>query len=253
MRKLQLGFVSLLLSASLSAGCKQEVESTDIRTTGVYPVIDVTAEGSGTSRVLVKLKVGGINSNTYLNLTGPDRLTATGGGATKELDSSGSVSYAATFATEAAGPFVVSFIRGPEDDSAPNSTVDLPEPLIISPLATTELSRATGDLVFTWTPGPAAGVIDSSLYGSCIDTMVETIRTTAPPQSRTIAFTRTTASPPKAARSRSRSPATTSARSIPRSPKAAGSRPPRSARLCSPARRSYGDGALRRSAQRQMP
>jgi hypothetical protein len=46
------------------------VESTDIRTTGVYPVIDVTAEGSGTSRVLVKLKVGGINSNTYLDLTG---------------------------------------------------------------------------------------------------------------------------------------------------------------------------------------
>ena len=174
MRTLQLGFVSLLLSASLAAGCKQEVESTDIRTTGVYPVIDVTAEGSGTSRVLVKLKVGGPNSNTYLDLTGPDRLTATGAGATKELDSSGSVSYAATFATEAAGPFVVAFMRGPEDISAPNSTVDLPEPFIISPL-TTELSRATGDLVFTWTPGPAAGVIDSSLYGSCIDTIIETI------------------------------------------------------------------------------
>ncbi len=175
MRKLQLGFVSLLLSASLAAGCRQEVESTDIRTTGVYPVIDVTAEGSGTSRVLVKLKVGGINSNTYLELIGPDRLTATGGGATKELDSTGSVTYGATFATEAAGPFVVSFMRGPEDDSAPNSTVDLPEPFIITPLATTELSRATADLAFTWTPGPAAGVIDSSLYGSCIDTIIETI------------------------------------------------------------------------------
>ena len=175
MRKLQLGFVSLLLSASLAAGCKQEVESTDIRTTGVYPVIDVTAEGSGTSRVLVKLKVGGINSNTYLELIGPDKLTVTGGGATKDLDSTGSVSYGATFATEAAGPFVVSFMRGPDDDSAPNSTVDLPEPFIISPLATTELSRATADLVFTWTAGPAAGVIDSSLYGSCIDTIIETI------------------------------------------------------------------------------
>jgi hypothetical protein len=175
MRTLQLGFVSLLLSASLAAGCRQEVESTDIRTTGVYPVIDVTAEGSGTSRVLVKLKVGGINSNTYLELTGPDRLTATGAGATKDLDSTGSVSYGATFATEAAGPFVVSFIRGPEDDSAPNSTVDLPEPFIVSLGSTTELSRATGDLVFTWTPGPAAGVIDSSLYGNCIDTIIETI------------------------------------------------------------------------------
>jgi hypothetical protein len=175
MRTLQLGFVSLLLSASLAAGCRQEVESTDIRTTGVYPVIDVTAEGSGTSRVLVKLKVGGLNSNTYLELTGPDRLTATGAGATKELDSSGGVSYAATFATEAAGPFVVSFIRGPEDDSAPNSTVDLPEPFSLALGSASELSRATGDLVFTWTPGPAAGVVDSSLYGSCIDTIIETI------------------------------------------------------------------------------
>jgi hypothetical protein len=175
MRTVQLGFVSLLLSASLAAGCRQEVESTDIRTTGVYPVIDVTAEGSGTSRVLVKLKVGGINSNTYLELIGPDRLTATGAGATKELDSTGSVSYGATFATEAAGPFVVSFIRGPEDDSAPNSTVDLPEPFVVSLGGTTELSRATGDLAFTWTPGPTAGVIDSSLYGNCIDTIVETI------------------------------------------------------------------------------
>jgi len=174
MRTLQLGFVSLVLSASLAAGCRQEVESTDIRTTGVYPVIDVTAEGSGTSRVLVKLKVGGPASNTYLELVGPDRLTATGAGATKELDSSGGVSYAATFATEAAGPFVVSFIRGEEDDDAPNSTVNLPEPFTLT-VETTELSRATGDLAFSWTPGPAGGVIDSSLYGSCIDTLIETI------------------------------------------------------------------------------
>jgi hypothetical protein len=174
MQTLQLGFVSLLLLASLAAGCRQEVESTDIRTTGVYPVIDVTAEGSGTSRVLVKLKVGGPNSNTYLELTGPDRLTATGAGATKELDSSGSVSYAATFATEAAGPFVVSFLRGPEDDNAPNSTVDLPEPYTLT-VETTELSRATGDLVFSWTPALSGGVIDSSLYGTCIDTLIETI------------------------------------------------------------------------------
>ena len=43
----------------MTVGCRQEVESTDIRTSGVYPVVDVLAEGSGSSRVNVRLKVGG--------------------------------------------------------------------------------------------------------------------------------------------------------------------------------------------------
>ena len=72
---------------------------------------------------------------------------------TSSTIASWSLSVRTTPATEAAGPFVVSFIRGPEDDSAPNSTVDLPEPFTVT-LPTTELSRATGDLMFTWTPGP---------------------------------------------------------------------------------------------------
>jgi hypothetical protein len=112
MRRLDnLGAVSLVLFTGLAAGCRQEVESTDVRTSGVYPVIDVLAEGTGSSRVQVKLKVGGPVSNTFLELTGDDRLTATGGGVTRDLDSSGTVSYAATFATEAAGPFVIGLNR----------------------------------------------------------------------------------------------------------------------------------------------
>ncbi len=171
---MKVGVVSVLLSTAFAAGCKQEVESTDIRTSGVYPVVDVTATGSGTTRVQVKLKVGGPASNTYLELVGPDRLQATMGGTTKDMDSSGSVSYAATFSTEAAGPIVIAFLRGPDDTTAPNTTVNLPEPFTMA-LDSTDVSRASGTLNVTWTPSGGGGNLDSSLAGGCVDLIVEPI------------------------------------------------------------------------------
>jgi len=166
-------FSFILLSIALAAGCKQEVESTDIRTSGVYPEVDVTATGTGTTRVQVRLKVGGPASNTFLDLVGPDHLQATMGGTTKDLDSSGSVGYAATLSTDAGGPVVIAFLRGPEDTTAPNTTVNLPEPFAVT-LPTRELSRATDDLTFTWAP-PGTVDLDESVYGSCIDFIGESI------------------------------------------------------------------------------
>jgi hypothetical protein len=169
----KLSVVSVALAACLAAGCRQKVESTDIRTTGVYPDIDVTADGSGSTRVQVRLKVGGPASNTFLELVGPDRLQVTGGGVTKDMDGSG-YSYTATFPTDAAGPFVVAFLRGPADISAPNTTVTLPQPFTIS-LPTRELSRATDDLTYTWSPTSGAGDMDESIDGSCTEIILDTI------------------------------------------------------------------------------
>jgi hypothetical protein len=59
------------------------------------------------------------------------------------------------------------------DTSAPNTTVNLPEPFGLT-LGATEVSRATGSLAVTWTPtGPAN--IESSLVGACVDVIAETI------------------------------------------------------------------------------
>jgi hypothetical protein len=162
------------MSTWLAAGCRQEVESTDIRTSGIFPEVDVRADGNGSSRVQVRLKVGGAASNTFLELVGDDQLTATAENVTRPLDSSGGVSYATTFQTEAPGPFVISFLRGMDDVSAPATTVDLPTPFTVT-LATRELSRATGDLTFTWTPAGGSGNIESILSGSCINLLVDTI------------------------------------------------------------------------------
>jgi hypothetical protein len=156
---------TLSVISLLAPGCAQEVESTDVRTSGVYPEIDVTATGNGSSRVVVRLKVGGRNSNTYLDLTGPDTLQASTGGTTKTLDSSDSHSYAAVFPTDAQAEFTVAFLRGPADTNAPASRVTLPVPFDAA-LDTTQASRATSDVTVTWTP-PAAGDLSLTVNGGC--------------------------------------------------------------------------------------
>lgn len=148
-------------------GCTQEVDSTDIRTSGVYPEITVTADGSGNSEVSVLLKVGGSASNTYLDLRGDDELTANAEGVTKTLERSDSHAYVASFDTDAGGTeFVVSLMRGTSDDDAPNSTVVLPAPFELE-LDKTEASRAGDDINVSWDPA-GAGNVNWDTTGDCI-------------------------------------------------------------------------------------
>ncbi len=51
---------AFLPAALLALACTESVESTDIRTTGIYPEIEVVATGNGSSKV-VALKTGGAN------------------------------------------------------------------------------------------------------------------------------------------------------------------------------------------------
>ena len=147
--------------------CTEEVESTDIRTSGIYPEIEVTATGNGRSRVEVQLKVGGEDSNTYLQLRGEDTLEVTVGEETKTLDEGGSNTYSATFDVDEEGTeFVVAFLRGDEDDGAPESVAILPAPFDLT-VTTTEASRATDAVDFSWEP-PGTGTMDWAVSGDCI-------------------------------------------------------------------------------------
>jgi hypothetical protein len=95
---------TMIAAVSLLAfGCTESVESNDVRTSGVYPEIAVTATGNGSSQVRVRLKVGGNNSNTFLDLSGMDRLEATVGDDTNVLDETSSDTYTTTFPTDAEG------------------------------------------------------------------------------------------------------------------------------------------------------
>lgn len=156
-----------ILVLPFALACSESVESTDIRTTGIYPEIVVTATGNGTSLVEVRLKVGGRNSNTLLDLKGADTLEATVAGSTKTLDEVGSKRYRASFPVEAEGTeFEIAFLRGDEDENAPSSTVSLPSPFDLS-VESTEVSRATDAVEFAWTP-PGSGNVDWGVEGECI-------------------------------------------------------------------------------------
>jgi len=157
---------ALLPVALLSFACSESVESEDIRTSGIYPEIEVRATGNGSTRVQVRLKVGGDDSNTFLDLTGDDSLEATADGQTKRLGGEDDT-YSATFPVDAEGTeFTIAFNRGESDDGAPASVVTLPAPFQLS-LAESEASRADTDLDYTWEP-EASGNIAWDLDGDCI-------------------------------------------------------------------------------------
>src|SRR5262245_21418092 len=132
---------AVLPVALMALACTESVESTDIRTSGIYPEIEVVSTNGTSSKVTVWLKVGGDDSNTYLELEGDDTLEATVDGETKTLDGSGD-SYSATFNTaEEGAEFTIAFLRGDEDDSAPESVVTMPAPFDMA-LGATAASRA---------------------------------------------------------------------------------------------------------------
>lgn len=154
------------LALLLCAACTETVESGDVRTSGVYPEIEVTADGSGDSTVRVELKVGGSNSNTYLELRGDDELEVTVGDSTKSMRESGK-GYVATFPVDEEGTeFTIAFLRGDEDDDAPSSTVKLPAPFELT-VEETEASRKDDELVYTWEPS-GSGNVKWEIEGDCI-------------------------------------------------------------------------------------
>ena len=161
-----IGFWATLAAALGALACSEHVDSTDVRTTGVYADMSVRASGNGKSDLQVDLLVGGVNSNTHLELKGVDKLTATVGVVSKVLSKSGNV-YATTFDGEAAETqFIVAFTRGPDDISAPNSSVTLPESFIIGGIAQT-VSRQVG-FTATWQAGTKGEPVTWILRGDCL-------------------------------------------------------------------------------------
>jgi hypothetical protein len=158
---------AFLPAALLALGCTESVESTDIRTTGVYPEIEVVANGSGSSKVTVRLKVGGDDSDTFLDLKGDDTLEVTADGDTKTMDQSGD-EYVASFPIDEEGTeFTIAFLRGDADEDAPASVVSLPAPFEMS-LGASSASRADDAVEYTWEP-EGSGDLEWRLSGDCIE------------------------------------------------------------------------------------
>lgn len=156
----------LLLSGGLAA-CTETVESTDVRTSGIYPEFSVTADGSGSTVASARFKVGGNDSNTFLDLQGGDRVDVTVGDETKRLDSRGDHRYEATFSVDDPSlEFVFAFMREEQDESAPRSVVSLPIPFTLE-MTTTEASRGADAVAFAW-DSTTTGEVRWEVDGDCI-------------------------------------------------------------------------------------
>lgn len=172
MKKLEL-LAGLIATLSLASACSKDetVESSDIRTSGIYPEFTVLATGNGKAAVSVTLKVGGNDSNTTLKLTGEDELLCTADGDEKTLTRD-DTAYEASFATDEGGTlFTFAFNRGDEDENAMDSHVVLPEPFEIDGVsANTEISRADGALEVTWTASSDGDVVTTwTVEGKCLN------------------------------------------------------------------------------------
>src|SRR4051812_28938457 len=87
------GLVGLLLM-----GCSKETtSSSNIKTGGIAALIDVYADTASSATVHVELKVGGSDSNTYVDLDNGDELVATAGDDMKVLTTRDAGVYEANF------------------------------------------------------------------------------------------------------------------------------------------------------------
>jgi len=158
-----LGLVGLLL-----VGCSKETtSSSNIKTGGIAALIDVYADTNTSATVHVELKVGGSDSNTYVDLDNGDELTASTGDQTKVLTTRDSGVYEASFSDVGAEtPFTVVLNR-PHDTSAADNSGALPAPFDLDK-PTAGLSRKDDDLELTWAPFGTDDGMDFEFDGDCI-------------------------------------------------------------------------------------
>ena len=76
-------YALIALMGPLSTGCAS-IESSDIKTSGIYADFEAKSSGEGSTLLSASLKVGE-NSNTYLDLVEGDTLTASFDEETKRL------------------------------------------------------------------------------------------------------------------------------------------------------------------------
>lgn len=171
------------LCLALSFTACTRVSSEELRTIGIAADIRVTAYGTGTSDVSVYLHPSSIDSLTFIELMGNDKLFAAVGAVEKPLEKFSLlniINYAETFTSvdQPGTEYTVRFNRT-VDASAPRSYCNLPANLTLtSPAAGSTFSRGSDDVVVTYTgSGNASDQLRFKLSGACIDDVERTVDT----------------------------------------------------------------------------
>ena len=170
--KLKLAVHYSLATLALSTlGCAEDVDSEDIRTSGMYAIFEAVADGSGETTISAQLRVGG-DDGTFVELTGQDELTASTEDDDMVLrhDNSGNRHYyeGSLDGDEEGLEIQIAFSRGDEDDDAPDSYASLPAPFEASlEDEDAEYIHRGNDVFIVW-DNEASGRMEWSLEGDCV-------------------------------------------------------------------------------------
>ena len=166
--------VSLACLSFASCTC-ESVKSNDIKTSGLYALLEANAPGTGQVDLKATLTLGQ-GSLTYLELAAGDALTATVGPTTRAMSRKaafGATWYEAAFDGDAAETSLQIALTRQNDASAPESVVTLPAPFTFTaPMANASFPRS-GAITLTWSGGGQADPMHVSARGACI-TSVDT-------------------------------------------------------------------------------
>jgi hypothetical protein len=179
-------FVALLPALALAA-C-ESVDSEAIRTGAMYADFNVQADGSGVTTVGATLRVGGVTSNTFVELAGGDQLSASAGEISAVLSEQTlweMHSYSTQLPVDAEDTeYVITFDRN-IDDSAPASRVTMPPPFDIGGTdAGTTHSRSEDAITITWDAAEGGDDMSVSVDSDC--TVHETFAVQGDPGTFTI-------------------------------------------------------------------
>ncbi|AWB68794.1 hypothetical protein C2869_21385 [Saccharobesus litoralis] len=154
----------LMSSIAVISGCS-DVSSTDLKSSGFYANMRVSAQGDGQTNVTVNLSTGSGIDADGIKLDGGDYLEVEAKGNRKRM--SRNVGYTTDFLFDD-GPteFVISLYRT-SDESMPNSSVTLPQDFVIqTPVANTTFS-ADDFIQLAWSPEVNGGNIKLNFAGYC--------------------------------------------------------------------------------------
>lgn len=166
-----------ILAISLLSGCSENVDSKDIRTSGIYAAMNLSSTADNKNDIDVVLLVGGKYSNTYVDLTAGDILTATLNSSetirlARQKESNGKVYYTGGFLGSVAGAensiIRVSLERPSPDVSALNSTVTLPSAPSGIMADKTSFSRSQDNITLTWNRSQSENPLTMTYEGDCI-------------------------------------------------------------------------------------
>ncbi|HRI70305.1 MAG TPA: hypothetical protein PK156_39005 [Polyangium sp.] len=160
-------FGSLCLGLLMLSACTAEtVDSKNIRTGGIVAILMASSTSDSATSVTAALKVGGTGSNTYVDLSGGDRIFAVANDNRVEMEAQGTGTYQTDFNTAAENTEFIVDLQRETDDDAPLSTGLLPGPFTFQ-VPTMSTSRMQA-LTITWSPSGSTDDMTMELNGTCI-------------------------------------------------------------------------------------